>query len=55
MSFEKGLIHAVADCQECDWTDHDYRTSQKSARRHHIKTGHRVHTETGYCGEYKND
>ena len=53
MPFKKWLVHAVAYCRGCDWRDESYQTSQRAAARHHKKTGHEVHIETGYSGEYK--
>ena len=53
MSYRKWLVHAIANCQECDWEELDYKTAQKLARKHHLKTGHEVHIETGYAGTYK--
>jgi len=55
MSYSRWIVHAIACCQECDWEDSQYETALKTARKHHIKTGHEVHTEIGYAGEYKND
>lgn len=53
MSFRKWLVHTIAYCQECKWTDGDHTTAQKGASAHHKKTGHAVYVETEYCGEYK--
>ena len=49
---EKWLISAMADCDDCDWQEEDYRTVQKDARQHAIKTGHTVHVETTYSQTY---
>lgn len=50
--FRKWLVHAVAYCAECRFSDENYITAQRSARNHANKTGHRVQLELGYCGEY---
>jgi len=46
------LVHAVADCQDCDFEDGWYITAVKSARDHAKKTGHKVVVETGYSKTY---
>lgn len=38
----KGRIGCIADCTECDWTDHHYFTARESAKKHARETGHRV-------------
>ena len=52
---EKRLIGAVATCADCDWVEEDYRTAQKDARRHAIKTGHTVNVETTYSQTYNQE
>jgi hypothetical protein len=49
----KGLIHAIAMCSDCDFSDYNYLTAQKKGRNHHIITGHRVSVETGYAQVYE--
>lgn len=48
----KWIVHAIADCKECDYEDTDFRTAQRTARNHALKTGHEVHIETGYAQYY---
>jgi len=48
----KWLLHAIAECYDCDWEDTDFRTAQVEARKHAIKTGHTVNIETGYNQTY---
>ena len=48
----KYLIHAIAQCQDCDWSEEDYKVAQKRAREHAKKTGHTVDLETGYWQQY---
>lgn len=45
---KKSLVHAVAECQECDFYDGYFLTACSSGRKHAIKTGHKVTIETGY-------
>lgn len=49
---KKCLIHAIAECLDCDWREEDYLTAQKEARKHAIRTGHTVNIETGYNQVY---
>jgi len=49
---EKCLIGALASCDDCDWEEEDYRTAQKDARKHALKTGHTVGVETTYYQVY---
>lgn len=46
------IIHAVAECEDCDFVDGYFLTAQKSGRNHAIKTGHTVCIETGYAITY---
>ncbi len=53
MRVEKWLIHAIATCSDCDFEESNYGTAQKLGRNHHIKTGHTITIETGYCQIYE--
>lgn len=46
------LVHSIADCQDCDWEETDYRTAIQKGRYHAKKTGHTVSIETGYAQIY---
>ena len=41
-------IHAIAHCQECDWTEEHYEKAQSAGKYHNKKTGHKVCVEVGY-------
>lgn len=41
------IVHVIAHCEECNWTDEDFKTAQRQARLHSYKTGHAVHVEVG--------
>ncbi len=49
---QKGSIHAVAYCQDCNWEETNYMVTQKETRKHAFKTGHTVIIETGYAQTY---
>jgi hypothetical protein len=46
---KKTLIHAIADCSECDFHAEDYLMASEKARDHARNTGHRVTLEQGYA------
>ena len=48
----KCLTGAIASCYDCDWTEQDYLTAQRDARKHARKTGHTVNVETTYSQTY---
>jgi len=49
---KKHLIHAIATCHDCDWTEEDYICAQKEGRKHALQTGHEVNIQTGYTQTY---
>lgn len=49
----KWLIHFIADCTVCGLRWEDYRTGQKSASAHAMKTGHKVLADVGYAVVYQ--
>ena len=55
MSVKKWLVHGIADCTNCDWSEQDYMTVQKKAAKHAKKTGHKVTADLGYAVEYLSD
>lgn len=46
------LVHAIAQCSDCDWEEMSYRIAVKQGREHARKTGHEVIVETGYAQIY---
>jgi len=47
------LIHAIAQCSDCDWTEEHYLKAQNEARKHYLKTGHQIIVETGSTFTYE--
>jgi hypothetical protein len=45
------LIHAIADCRNCDWHC-ETRNAMGLAAKHHKATGHIVNVETGWSHTY---
>lgn len=56
---EFSVIHAVVECQDCDWETCSYKNAQALASRHANAHGHRVIGELGiyieYVGKKKED
>lgn len=45
MSYHYGVIHAVVECEDCDWTTESYKNAQAIAKIHAKKYGHKVSGE----------
>jgi len=45
----KAVVHAIANCLDCEWEAQDYLTAQRSARQHVQQTGHKVSMDLGYA------
>jgi len=41
----RGLIHALAVCRECDWSEDYYLRAARAATKHVRETGHSVSVE----------
>lgn len=52
---DKWLVHAIAWCEDCEWSSGAQNTSTAAAQRHATKTGHRVSGEQGYTYRYNQD
>lgn len=46
------IVHGIAHCTECEWSEDDYLTVRRRAASHARRTGHRVSAEVGYAVEY---
>lgn len=52
MAFQKHCIHAILQCENCEWGSEDYVTAQAEAGIHVRTTGHTVRGEIGYSATY---
>jgi hypothetical protein len=43
----RGLVHCIALCRDCAWSDDDYIDAARAATRHVRQTGHTVEVEQG--------
>lgn len=51
---KKKVIHAIAECGECNFKDENYLTAQKNGYKHYKNTGHDLVVEIGYTINYRN-
>ena len=47
-----GVIHQIADCQDCQKFNHDHCRARQWGYNHAKKTGHAVIVETGTAVKY---
>lgn len=52
MKKKMGLVHFLAQCQECAWNTQDYINGPKNARSHAQAKNHVIDVEEGYNGIY---
>lgn len=52
MSYTYGVIHAVVECEDCDWETCSYKNAQAIAKIHAKKYGHKVSGELGISFSY---
>ena len=43
----RGLIHAIAQCRDCDWSEDYYLKAAREATKHVRETGHTVSVDQG--------
>lgn len=48
-----GLVHCIAACKDCEWTDDNYLAASSEARKHVRETGHTVSVESGRVHEVR--
>ncbi len=49
---KKGLVHAVATCDDCGKAWSDYKTARRRAYKHSLATGHHTHGEEAVFFQY---
>ena len=42
-----GVVHIVAECEDCDWNTQNYKNGQAIAAIHAKSHKHKVHVEVG--------
>jgi len=47
MKYWYAVVHAIVECEDCDWRSESYKNAQAIAKNHAEKYGHRVHGELG--------
>lgn len=52
MSYSYGVIHAIVECEDCDWRTESYKNAQAIAKIHAKTYGHKVSGELGIGFDY---
>jgi len=47
-----GVVHVIAECQDCDWSTQDYIRGRAMASQHAKRHKHKVRVEVGMNGFY---
>jgi hypothetical protein len=47
-----GVIHAIAECEDCGWRNEQYKNAQATAAIHAEKHQHKVQVDIGLAGSY---
>lgn len=52
MKYSYGVVHAIVQCDDCDWNTCSYKNAQALAAKHAKKHGHNVSGELGIDFHY---
>jgi hypothetical protein len=52
MKYSYGVVHGMAECEDCEWRTDSYKNAQAIAAKHAKKYGHRVRGELGIDFSY---
>ena len=52
MKYSYGVVHGLANCQNCDWHTDSYKNAQAIAKQHAKRYGHTVKGELGISFAY---
>jgi len=52
MKYSYGVVHAIVECDDCEWKTFSYKNAQAIAKIHAQKYGHRVIGELGIGFSY---
>ncbi|MHC4501556.1 MAG: hypothetical protein ACYS21_20905 [Planctomycetota bacterium] len=52
MKREFGVIHCIAECEDCDWRNENYKNAQATAAIHARAHKHKVSVEVCVSGFY---
>ncbi len=55
MKYFYGVVHAIVECKDCDWTTSSYKNAQALAAKHARKYDHEVLGELGIAFGYNTD
>jgi len=52
VKYSYGVVHGLAECEDCGWTTDSYKNAQAIAKIHAQKYGHKVRGELGIAFSY---
>ena len=52
MKYNYGVVHAIVECDDCDWRSESYKNAQAIAKIHAKSHKHRVHGDLGIVFSY---
>jgi len=52
MKYSYGVVHGIAECEDCGWRTEEYKNAQATAAIHAKRHGHRVVGELGIDFSY---
>lgn len=52
MRYSYGVVHAIVECEDCDWRTESYKNAQACAKIHAQKYKHNVKGELGILFNY---
>jgi len=52
MRRRSGVVHAMAECEDCGWTTEFYKNALANGAQHARRTGHTVHVEQAIAVTY---
>ena len=52
MKYSYGVVHAIVECLDCDWSTQSYKNAQAISKIHAKRYGHKVSGELGIIFGY---
>lgn len=50
--YSYGVVHGIAECEDCDWKTYSYKNCQAISKIHAQKHRHKVKGELGIAFDY---
>lgn len=52
MKYSYGVVHGIAECEDCGWRTESYKNAQAISKIHAKRHGHKVSGELGIAFSY---